>query len=476
MSTSGTDLCFLTIAEAGRLIKTRALSPVELTEAYLQRIREVDGTLHAYLTVLEDDAVAEARAAEKEIQSGNYRGPLHGIPVALKDLYDTAGVEATAQSKVLEGRTPEEDSTVMARLRQAGCILLGKLTMNEFAFGAVNTDYYEYPRNPWNIDYMAGGSSIGSGVATAAGLCAGSMGSDTGGSIVSPSSLCGVVGLKPTYGLVSRYGVIPLSWSLDHCGPMTWTVEDNAIMLQAIAGHDPRDPNSQRAEVPYYRGALARGVEGLKIGVPRHFFTEARYNPDRETLDAVERALRELEGLGAKVEEMAAPSIAYAGDANLVILLSEALAYHKENLKARPEKYGWVVRRRLYLGALLGAEDYLQAQRARSRVRREMAETLSRVDVLAFPSQPRPADSFAEFDPMKSVLSPSPTSPFDLTGLPALSVPCGFSSKGLPIGLELAGRAYDEATLLAAANAYQNHAGWHQKRPQLDGMTGSGPT
>ena len=379
----------MTIREASRLIKSRKLSPVELTRAFLERIEAIDPQLKSYVTLTPDTALAEARIAEDEVLSGNYLGHLHGIPIALKDLYDTKGVRTTAQSKVLAHRVPAEDATATVRLREAGSILLGKLAMHEFAWGGPQTSLFDQARNPWNLDYITGGSSTGSGAAVAAGLCMGSLGSDTGGSIRGPAAMCGIVGLKPTYGRVSRYGVIPLSWSLDHCGPMTWTVEDTALILQVIAGRDPKDHTSSYASVPDYAAALQEDVKGLAIGVPRHFFFATSNGANQETVDAVNKALAGLEELGARIEEVDIPSLEYAGIATIVISLSEAFAYHKKNLQSQPQKFGEIVRTTFYVGGLLTAADYIQAQRARSRIKREFAQVLQKVDLLAMPTRPK---------------------------------------------------------------------------------------
>ncbi|SVB53011.1 uncharacterized protein METZ01_LOCUS205865, partial [marine metagenome] len=262
----------LTIGEASGLIKDKKLSPVDLTKAYLDRIEAIDGKVKSYVTPLPESALQEARVAEADIQKGNYHGPLHGVPIGLKDLYDTKGVRTTGQSKVFEHRVPEEDATVVTKLHEAGTVLLGKLAMHEFALGGPKTSLFDQANNPWNLDHVTGGSSSGSGAAIAAGLAMGSLGSDTGGSIRGPAALCGIVGLKPTYGRVSRYGVLPLSWSLDHVGPMTWTVEDTALMLQVIAGHDPKDATSSHEPVPDYSAALQADLKGIRVGVPRHYF------------------------------------------------------------------------------------------------------------------------------------------------------------------------------------------------------------
>src|SRR5919198_6552650 len=312
MTETQTELCYLTIREAGRLLQSRKLSPAELTRAFLNRIEQLDAALQSYITVLSDRAMSEARRAEAEILRGDYRGPLHGIPIALKDLYDTQGIRTTASSRVMANRIPHEDATTTARLTAAGAILLGKLAMHEFALGGPDpTCGFPLARNPWNLAHIPGGSSSGSGTAVAAGACMGLLGSRTGGSIRGPAAYCSMVGLKPTYGRVSRYGVVPLSWTLDHCGPMTWTVEDTALMLQAIAGHDPKDPTCSRAPVPDYAAALVEDIKGLTVGVPRHFFWSDDPRIDRETLAVVETALQTLEALGARVVEVTIPTLQY---------------------------------------------------------------------------------------------------------------------------------------------------------------------
>ena len=465
MTTVQNDLCFMGIAEVGALFRSRKLSPVELTQAFLDRIAAVDDKTKAYVTLLPEAALAEARSAERDLLRGRDRGPLHGIPLAHKDLYDTKGVHTTAQSKVMEHRVPTEDSTPIAKLRKAGSVLLGKLAMHEFALGGPPTSLFEQARNPWNLDHVTGGSSSGSGAAVAAGLCMGSLGSDTGGSIRGPASFCGITGLKPTYTRVSTYGVVPLSWSLDHVGPLTRTVEDTTFMLQAVAGHDPKDPLSSRERVPNYSAALGRGVRGLTIGVPRHYFTDLA--ADAETIAAVDKALADLEELGAQVEEVTIPSLEYSGIANMVIMGSEAFAYHRKNLQSQPHNYGDIVRTRFYLGSLYTADDYVQAQRARRRVQQEMAQVMERVDLLAMPTSAKPAALTKGFDPTAMMGRPSFTSPFNHSGMPAISIPCGFSTSGLPIGLQLAGRPFDESTVLRAAYAYEQHARWFEHRPPV---------
>lgn len=468
MTQSAAPLYYLTIAEAGELLRNRSLSPVELTRAFLDRIDALDDTLQCYITVLHDDAMAAARQAEAEILRGDYRGPMHGIPIALKDLYDTAGVRTTASSKVMADRVPTADATTTARLKAAGAVLLGKLAMHEFALGGPDpTNGFPLARNPWNLDHIPGGSSSGSGAGIAAGLCMGTLGSCTGGSIRGPAAFCGIAGIKATYGRVSRYGVVPLSWSLDHCGPMTWTVEDSAIMLQAIAGYDPKDPTSSQAPVPDYAAALKADVSGLRIGVPRHFFFADDPKIDKQTLAAVDSALSEYEDMGAHMEEISVPMLAHAGAAQPVIMLSEAFAYHQNNLRNKPELFGEMVRARFRTGGLFSAADYVQAQRARNVLKRQFAEALRRVDVIASPTMSNPAPRFDEMDAMTTSRVPSFTGPYNLTGMPAISTPCGFTTDGLPIGLQIAGKPFDEPTVFRAAYAYEQRARLFERRPSV---------
>lgn len=464
MAESQRELCFLSIVEAARLIQARELSPVELTDAFLKRIELVDPRVKSYVTPMADTAILEARRAESEVMKGNHRGPLHGIPVALKDLYDTAGVRTTGQSKVLEHRVPAEDASTTRLLKESGAVILGKLAMHEFALGGPQTSLFEQACNPWKLDHVTGGSSSGSGAAVAAGLCMGALGSDTGGSIRGPASLCGIVGLKPTYGRVSRYGVLPLSWSLDHCGPMTWTVEDTALILQVIAGYDPMDPTSSTVSVPDYSVSLTDGVKGLTIGLPRHYFFNSDY-VDSETLAAVEKAVADLEGLGARVQEITVPSLEYTSTANTITMIGEAFGYHRKNLIEQPQNFGEAVRLRFYMGSLFSSADYIQAQRARNRAKKEFADILNRVDVIACPTSLNVASPVSDVNPLTMMRVPSFTAPFNQTGMPAISLPCGFSKSGLPIGLQIAGRPFDEPTVLRAAYTYEQYAHWYEKRP-----------
>lgn len=463
-----TELCYLSIREAGDLLKRRALSPVELTRAFLDRIEALDGTLHAYITILADQALATARSMEAELLRGDYRGPLHGIPIALKDLYDTKGIRTTSSSRVFAHRVPNADATTTTRLAAAGTILLGKLAMHEFALGGPDpTCGFPLARNPWNLDHIPGGSSSGSGTAVAAGLCMGSLGSCTGGSIRGPAAYCSMVGLKPTYGRVSRYGVVPLSWSLDHCGPMTWTVEDTALMLQAIAGPDSNDPTCSHAPVPDYSAALVDNIKGMTIGVPRHFFWSDDPRIDQETLRVVDSAVQTLANLGATIQEVTVPMLQYAGAAQPAIMLSEAFAYHQRLLRSQPGEFGDMVRARFRTGGLFSSADYVQAQRVRNVLKRDFATVLQQVDVVVSPTMSSPAPAFATIDGMTTARRPSFTGPYNMTGMPAISIPCGFTAAGLPVGLQIAGKPFDEPTVLRVAYTYQQAARLFEKRPQV---------
>ncbi len=461
-------LYFLTMRQAGELMRSGQLSPVELLRACLNRIEATDGRLHSFVALMAEDAMAQARTAEAEILQGNYRGPMHGIPFALKDLYDTAGTRTTSGSYVDLERVPTVDATTTARLKEAGGILVGKLAMHEFALGGPDwSTPFEPARNPWNLAHITGGSSSGTGSAVASGQVLGGLGSCTGGSIRGPASLCGIVGLKATYGRVSRFGVVTLSWSQDHAGPMTWTVEDTAYMLQAIAGHDPKDPTSSRAPVPDYSASLREDIKGVTIGLPRHYFFDPDPSVSPEVVAVVERAVAELEGLGASIREVSLPSLDYVRAANSVIMVSEAYAYHEPNLKTMPEKFGDIVRTRFRTGGLLTAGDYLQAQRVRTWARREFAEVMKTVDFLVTPTMTQPAPAFEGYDPASTIRGRSFTAPFNVTGLPAISVPCGFTENGLPIGMQIAGKPFDEPGVIQTAYTYQQHAGWYNTRPSI---------
>jgi len=464
------ELTRLSIAEAGEQLRRRSLSPVELTRAYLERIQRQDRDLLAYITVLSAEALAAAAAAEEEIARGHYRGPLHGIPIALKDLVLTRGIRTTCGSRILRDWVPDADATVAARLTEAGAVLLGKLNMHEFAYGPTGVNpHYGTPRNPWDPQRMPGGSSSGSAVAVAAGLCAGALGTDTGGSIRIPATLCGLVGLKPTYGRVSRAGVIPLAWSLDHVGPMTRTVTDAALLLQVLAGRDPADPSTADVPVPDYRRAMQEEVRGLRLGLPKHLFFE-RLDP--EVRGAVHAAARSLEGLGASIQEVPLSRIQHAGPASFAIIAAEATAYHEHYLKTRAAEYGADVRARLMTGQFILAGHYLKAQRARQIIRADVDAALQQVDALLFPTTPIAAPPLdarevtvdGHTEDVRGWLIRC-TRPINVTGHPALSVPCGLTAGGLPIGLQLVGRHFDEATLLRMAHAFEAVSPMRGRRP-----------
>ena len=441
---------------------------MELTQACLKRIESLDGKLHSFITVTADLALEQARKTEQELRAGTNKGPLHGIPIALKDLYATKNIRTSCHSAVLQDWLPDQDATTVTKLREAGTILLGKLGMHEFAFGGPSVDApFPAVRNPWNTAHIPGGSSSGSGAALAAGLSLGSLGSDTGGSIRTPSSHCGVVGMKPTYGRVSRCGVVPLSWSLDHAGPMARNVEDCAILLQAIAGYDPNDPASANVRVPDFRAELKNGIKSLRVGVPRANWFKENRGTDPETEGLFNDALRTLESLGAIVVEIDGQPFSLARKANQTILVAEAYAYHEKRFQEAPEKFGSSVRRRMLEGAFLRAAGYITALRARSVLNEEIRANFSRVDVFATPTAPRPPEAFETIDPNEQNLRPSFTNPFNLTGLPAISFPCGFTKDNLPVGVQIVAQPFEESTAFRVAYAYEQGTEWHERRPKL---------
>lgn len=469
---SDQELRSLSIAQVAHRICSKALSPVELTDAYLAAIRAENAEGHAYITITEEAARTAAKAAEAEIAQGRYRGPLHGVPIALKDIIFTKGVRTTCGSRILADWVPTTDATVARRLAEAGAVMLGKLNCHEFAFGPTGVNaHHGTPRNPWGADRMPGGSSSGSGVAVAARLCAGALGTDTGGSVRIPASLCGIVGLKPTYGRVSRANVAPLAWSLDTIGPMTRTCEDAALMLAVLAGHDPADQGSSRREVPDYSANLRAGARGLRVGLARTIFFETL---DPEVRAAVDAAIAALTDLGVAVEPVELPLIAHAAPAVFAIISAEAMTYHERWLRTRAADYGVDVRTRLLAGQFVLATQYLQAQRARQLVAGEVDAALARLDALVLPTTPVPAPRITDqrvsvdgtSDDVRAWLTRC-TRPFNLTGHPVLSLPCGLTADGLPIGLSLVGRRFDEATLLRLGHAYEAVSPLTGKTPPL---------
>jgi aspartyl-tRNA(Asn)/glutamyl-tRNA(Gln) amidotransferase subunit A len=466
------ELCYTSLRGLATLLQRQEVSPVEATQAVVDRVEKFDSQLNCFITLLRDQALTQAHAAEQEIRAGHYRGPLHGIPIAVKDLFYTAGIQTTAGSKILRDFKPAYDATVITRLCDAGAILIGKLNMHEFAHGATSaSSLIGACNNPWDMLRIPGGSSGGSAAAVAAGLCFGSLGSDTGGSIRIPAALCGIVGLKPTYGRVSRYGAFPLSWSLDHVGPMTRTVTDAALMLQVIAGHDRHDPTTRTAVVPDYSAALTRDIEGARLGIPQGFYFEQL---DAEVRDSIRAAIQTLERAGAQVEEISLPLSKYAAAAGRIISLTESAEIHEQFLKTRFADYSPDVRAGLLLGQLILGKQYLKAQRVRSLIRQEMSAALRRVDALVTPTVPIPAprtgqttvDINQETVDITWAMSRL-TRPANLAGFPAISVPCGFTQGGLPIGLQFIGRPFAEATVLQLAYAYEQETTWHQRRPMF---------
>src|SRR5262244_3237515 len=453
------ELCWTSMTELARMIAGKKVSPVEVVQAHLDRITAIDGKVKAYITVMGESALAAARAAEAAVQSGAALGPLHGVPMGLKDLYCTKGVRTTGGSKILADWLPEEDATVAARLASAGAIVLGKLNMHEFAFGPEGLNpHYGAPWNPWDnaTHRICGGSSSGSGASVAAGICPGALGSDTGGSIRIPSSLCGLSGIKPTYGRVSRAGVLPLAWSMDHVGPMCRSVADCARMLAPMAD---------------YGAALTGQIKGLRIGLLRSFFLESAGAAQRA---AVEAAAKLLEGQGATVEPVDLKKVDLAPAVSHAVLAPEAYAYHEEWLKTRAAEYGPDVRERLRLGAFVTGAEYLKGQRLRALLRDEVDQVFAKLDVLLAPTTPVEATAVGQSEvrigdstfPVRPSLIRY-TRPFNLTGHPAASVPCGFTTDGLPIGLQIVGRPFDEATVLRVADAYQRLTDWHTRRAPL---------
>jgi aspartyl-tRNA(Asn)/glutamyl-tRNA(Gln) amidotransferase subunit A len=460
------DLHFLTIAEAAELIAARKLSPVELVDAFLTRIAALDDQLNSFVTVTAERARQDAKRAEAEIMASGPRGPLHGIPYGLKDIFDVAGVRTTAQSRLLADNVPAEDSACAARLEAAGAILLGKNATWEFAHGGPSWDVLFPPaRNPWNTDHSPAGSSSGSAAAVAAGLAPFSLGSDTGGSIRSPASACGIAGLKPTYGRVSRRGIIPNCFSQDHAGPLAWTCRDAALIMAVIAGHDPHDPGSVACGVPDYSAALTGSIAGQVIGVPWRWL-EDELPLSRAPRAAFEAALGVFTGLGATIRDVSLPPVRDYHATMKVIAVSELFAIHGEDLRTRPEMFGESLRYRVIAGGLVRAEEYLQALRARTKLARLTQHVLAEVDVIMLPTGV-PAGRLQPVHPASTFTQPSYTSPFSVAGNPALSICSGFNETGLPFSLQIVGKLFDEATVLRVGDAYERVTPWRQRRPAL---------
>jgi aspartyl-tRNA(Asn)/glutamyl-tRNA(Gln) amidotransferase subunit A len=454
------DLLRISLSDAVRLIAQRKISPSELIDAVIDRIERLNPEMSAFITVIKEHAAFMDRS------------PLRGVPLSAKDLYDTKGILTTAGSKVFAGRIPDKDATVITKLKKAGGIIVGKNNLHEFAFGVTTVNpHYGTARNPWDRDRISGGSSGGSASAVALGMGFGSLGSDTGGSIRIPASLCGVVGLKPTFGRVSLRGVVPLAWSLDHAGPLTRTVEDAATLLEVIAGYDPLDPFSRNVEVPRYTGALTGSIKNVRIGVPDNYFYDGLAQPVDE---ALRNALRDLGNLGAQIVQVSMPCVPIHRAAWLQIASPEAYSYHELYLREHAALYGADVRARLEAGRELLSIDYVRAQRARTLIKEKCKELFNTIDVIVTPTVPIPAPRIEE---LHKALGDGPetvaaslgrfTRFFNLAGLPAISIPCGFTKDGLPIGMQIAGKAFDESTVLRVAHAYEQDRQWFLRRPAI---------
>ena len=467
------DLPFLSMAELARLIRTGEVSPVEATEAYLERIERIDGRVNSYITVCHEEARQAAREAEQAIAAGRYLGPLHGIPVAVKDQFDTAGIRTTYGSSLEWDHVPDRDAVVVTRLKEAGAILLGKLNLSEFALGESFHHPGGQPRNPWDLSRNPGISSSGSAAATAAFLCATALAEDTGGSTRIPAAWSGLTGLRPTWGLVSRRGVAGVSWSMDTVGPISRSAEDCALTFQAIAGHDPEDPYSWSGPVPDYAQELQGGVDGLRVGVLREKVSEGGLEP--EVRQAIESAVAQLGELGATTREVSIPIVENAGAVSKCITDMDGASVHYERLKTRVAEYDHNTRVRLLTAILTPAQAYYKAQKVRTLIRNAVLEALEEVDVIALPTSPTGAPLLPAEAGIKSQEDARSriagvrnfTGAFNVANLPALSIPCGFTQDNLPLSLQLVGKPMADGLLLRVAHAYQQATDWHKRRPPL---------
>ncbi len=462
-----TDVVYLGIAEASELLRSKKLSPVEYAKALIDRIERYDNRLNAFIRLTPDLALEDARRAEAEIMRGAWRGPMHGVPYGLKDIVDYAGLPTTAHSKILKDNVATTDALVTEKLREAGGVFMGKLSTHEFAIGGPSFDLPWPPaRNPWNRDHFCGGSSSGSGAAVAAGFLPAAIGTDTGGSIRNPAAMCGIVGMKPTYGLVSRRGVVALAYSLDHVGPLTRTVRDNALMLDLIAGHDHLDPGSAPHHGGSYTAALDQGVEGLRIGVIRHFYTRDM-EADAEMTTGIEAAVQKLRDLGARVQEIdTAPLVEYLA-CNRTIMTSEAFAMHEKWMRERPQDYGALARERLMAGAFVRAADYVNATRLRRKMADAFHALFADIDVALTANSMDPACRIDDPAAVEYTYARQARAPFNVTGSPALSVPVGFSKAGLPLAIQIVGKPFSEAMVYRVAHAYECAANWPERHPPI---------
>jgi aspartyl-tRNA(Asn)/glutamyl-tRNA(Gln) amidotransferase subunit A len=475
-STSYQQLPFPDLASASQAVQTKQASPVELTQACLNRIEHLNPQVNAFITITADTALEEAAKAEAEIKRGEWKGPLHGMPLAVKDLVETAGVKTTAASKVLAGNVPEEDAEVMRRLRSTGAVMLGKLNLHEFAYGGSGViGHYGPAKNPWNPAHITGGSSSGSAAAVAAGLCYGAIGTDTAGSIRLPAAFCGITGLKPSFGLVSARGVIPLSWSLDHVGPMARTAADCALMLQAIAHYDPKDINCQKFPPVYYPSAMGEPTTSLRVGLAKEFFQDV----EPEIVNAVETAIALIKKLVTSVSEVSLPT-----DVDRTVVRCEPFAYHQAYMAEHEKDYDPETLRRIRSGSDVSAADYIHHYRELLAQRRDIAKIFNRVDLIITPTAPVAPPTFAELAKTppsgqsggdsretslrsKELVMLRNTRPFNVYGLPTISMLCGFTRSGLPIGLQITGASGDEGPVLSLAGAYQKETDWHTRQPAL---------
>ena len=461
------DIPFLTIAELGRAYDTRELSPVEVTRALLDRIAAHDDKLHSFIRITEDVALAEAKTAQAELMAGRRRGPMHGIPYGLKDIVETAGIATTGHSKLRQDYVPTEDAEVVRRLKQGGGILLGKLGTWEFALGGPSFDLPWPPaRNPWDLARLPGGSSSGPGAAVAAGFMPAAIGTDTGGSIRGPAAFCGIAGLKPTYGRVSRRGVFPNTFTMDHIGPMTRSAEDIGLMLQVLAGFDPADPGSEDTPVPDYGAVLDGGIKGLRLGLIDGWHEGA--GAHRDLGPTIAGAVQMLQELGAIVEPVKLSSLRDYTDCKTTISSVELYSIHEHDLRTRPQDFGRILRNRVLPGALIRGEDYLAALRWRTALAHEQKAAFQRFDALLTAAARTIADIADPNAPDRHGITDSITMPFSISGVPALAIPCGFSqAENMPLSLQIAAPPFQEATALRIAHAYQHATDWHRRHPVL---------
>ncbi len=461
------DLAFLSLTEASALLRSRKLSPVEYAQALISRIEKHDGRLNAFLRFAPETALEDARRAEAEIMRGDWRGPLHGVPYGLKDIIDYAGLPTTAHSKILQDNVAVSDAVVTQKLRAAGGVFMGKLSTHEFAIGGPCFDLPWPPaRNPWNRDHFCGGSSSGSGAATAAGFLPLAIGTDTGGSVRNPATMCGVVGMKATYGLVSRRGVLPLAFSLDHVGPLTRTVQDNACVLDLMAGHDPLDPGSANIGTGGCTAGIGRDIKGLRVGVIRHFYTRDM-EADPEMTAGIEAALSVLAELGAQIHEIETAPLAQYAACNRTIMTSEAFAVHQQWMASRPQDYGSLTRERLMTGAFVRAADYVNATRVRAKLAAAFHAQFDGIDVAITASAMDPACRIDDPKAIEYTYGRQARAAFNVTGSPALSVPVGFTRSGLPLGMQIVGKPFSEPLIYRVAHAYEQATRWMDRHPSL---------